>query len=40
MDQAINEIIGYVVKWAAALVAAGGGGALVAYGLFQQTGKK
>jgi hypothetical protein len=40
MPDHVNETIALIVKWTAALVTAGGGGAIVAYGVFNQFGKK
>jgi hypothetical protein len=39
MPVQVNEIVEYVAKLAAGIAAAGGGGALVAYGLFKYFGK-
>lgn len=40
VGQAVNEVIAYVAKWAASVIAAGSGGALAAYGVFKNVGKK
>ena len=39
-SQVLNETIALIAKWTAALLAAGGGGAVVAYSVFNQFGKK
>lgn len=39
-NQVLNETIALIAKWTAALLTAGGGGAVAAYGVFNQFGKK
>lgn len=38
-DQEFRQIVAMFVKWTSSILAAGGGGAVVAYGLFRYFGK-